>query len=70
MGGQQFTVYVGDWNEPGNGVDKYWFNVTGKEFSLDLDGSNTVNETPDPATNELIPLNGGNIVVPHTSGKK
>ena len=60
VGGQQFTVYVEDWNEPGTGVDKFWFNVLGRQFSLDLNGDNQVT-----AANELVSING-NIVVPHT----
>ena len=69
-GGLQFTAYVEDWNEPGTGADEFWFNVFGKEFSLDLDGDNRVDSTSDPATNELISLGGGNVVVPHTPSEK
>jgi hypothetical protein len=57
-GGNAFTVYAEDCNNPGSGVDSIWINGAG---NLAM---------PSPAALNKKPLTGGNIVVPHTPGKK
>jgi hypothetical protein len=47
-------VYVEDSNEPGAGIDRFWIDVTG---GLKLGA---------PAATYAEPIDGGNIVVPHT----
>jgi hypothetical protein len=60
IGNHEFVVYVEDWGEPGTGADGFWVEIHGKDgevitvLSLDRD-----------AVDNLVPLNGGNIVVPH-----
>ncbi|MDW7753874.1 MAG: MBG domain-containing protein [Brevefilum sp.] len=54
LGGIPFSVYVGDCNEPGTGVDKFW--VRGMD-RLALEK---------PAPTNAVTIGGGNIVVPHT----
>jgi hypothetical protein len=51
-------------NEPGSGTDLFWFNtnltIAGETpFSLDSNSNSKVDES------EYVPLDGGNIVVPH-----
>jgi uncharacterized repeat protein (TIGR02543 family) len=63
-GNQDFTAYVQDMNEPGSGTDLFWFNtnltIAGETpFSLDSNSNSKVDES------EYVPLDGGNIVVPH-----
>ena len=65
-GNQEFIVYVKDMNEPGSGVDMFWFtaklSIPGEPaFSLDSNGNGKVDD------DELASLGGGNIVVPHTA---
>jgi hypothetical protein len=62
-GGLQFTTYVEDWNEPGTGIDKFWFNVLGKAFTLDSNDNKM-------DTGELQQIGGGNIIVPHSPKTK
>jgi PKD repeat protein len=58
-GNHRFTVYVEDWNEPGD-MDQFWLEVRDGQgnvipvMSMDL-----------PATENTVTLGGGNIVVPH-----
>jgi hypothetical protein len=57
IGNYVFTVYVEDNNEPGTGIDAFWIQVTG---GLSMDS---------PSTTYAEELDGGNIVVPHSSAK-
>jgi hypothetical protein len=60
IGNHEFVVYVEDLGEPGNAEDGFWIEVHDKDgvvipgLSLDRD-----------AVDNLVPLGGGNIVVPH-----
>jgi hypothetical protein len=56
-GGNLFSSYASDCNEPGSGVDSFWIRSIGQ----------LVLATP-AGTNALI-VEGGNIFVPHTIGK-
>ncbi len=56
--GHPFTVRADDCGTPGNGNDAIWIDGPG---DIDMAG---------PASANLAPLTGGNIVAPHTSGKK
>jgi hypothetical protein len=62
IGNYEFTVYVEDHGEPGNGTDKFWIKVVDglsmSEPAVSETGSNTVT------------IEGGNIVVPHTPEKE
>jgi hypothetical protein len=60
VGNYGFQVYMEDRNEPGTGVDRFWLNVTGAP-ALTISA---------PATNNAVALTGGNIAIPHTTGKK
>jgi hypothetical protein len=65
VGGVGFTVYAEDWNEPGTLQDKFWVQVnnpTGPAY-LTLPAPNAAPHL------DAIPINGGNIAIPHTSGK-
>jgi len=63
VGNHEFTVYVEDLGEPGAGFDRFWLEVRDKdrndvpEMSMD-----------EPADVNAATINGGNIVVPHTTG--
>ena len=62
IGNYQFTLYVEDRNEPGSGVDRVWIEVRDKNGQVV-----TVISMPRPAASNTMPLQGGNIVVPHTA---
>jgi hypothetical protein len=57
-GGKSFTVYAKDCNNPGTGSDYFWI----RSF-----GSLVMSDT---ASSYAVILGGGNIAVPHTTGKK
>jgi hypothetical protein len=57
IGNKGFIVYAEDCDEPGTGVDRFWIKV--------LDGLAMI----DPATDNAVPLEGGNLVVPHRARK-
>ncbi|XUX00031.1 MAG: InlB B-repeat-containing protein [Dehalogenimonas sp.] len=59
VGGQEFMIYIDDNNNPGDGIDQFWFNMLGQPFSLDGDTDNQADSV------EIQPINGGNIVAPH-----
>lgn len=61
-GNYTFTVYVEDRNEPGTGTDRFWVHF--KEAALESVS------LPNTAIDNAVNLNGGNIVVPHSSGGK
>jgi hypothetical protein len=62
-GNHEFIVYVEDRNEPGAGIDQFWIEVHDKAdavipaLSMDRD-----------ALDNTVPLEGGNLVVPHGAG--
>jgi hypothetical protein len=56
-GGNAFSVYAEDCNNPGSGVDSFWISSVG---NLAL---------PTPAPSSKVQIGGGNIVVPHTAEK-
>jgi hypothetical protein len=62
VGGQEFLVYVTDGNNPGDGIDTFWFTLFGWLFTLDADGDNQIDD-------ESCEVLGGNIVIPHTPKK-
>ena len=57
-GNNPFSVRADDCNNPGTGTDRIWI---GGPDRLAM---------PSPASSNLAPLTGGNIAVPHTSGKR
>ena len=60
VGNHEFIVYVEDHNEPGNGEDSFWIKIKDQNRNeIDVMSMN------DPAENNAVELNGGNIVVPH-----
>ena len=56
-GGNTFSVYAEDCNNPGTGIDALWVRSVG---NLVL---------PTPAPSNKVQIGGGNIVVPHTTKK-
>ena len=64
IGNHSFNVYVEDHNEPGTGVDRFWLELKDKNSTL----VNAVS-MPLPAITQAIPLGGGNIVSPHSTGQ-
>ena len=56
-GGNAFSVYAEDCNNPGSGVDSFWISGVG---NLAM---------PAPAPSNKAPIGGGNIAVPHTAKK-
>ena len=61
VGNHEFTAYVEDNNDPGNGVDRVWLETRDKHGMVIPDLS-----IMEPAVSEALEINGGNIVVPHT----
>jgi hypothetical protein len=62
IGNYEFTAYVEDRNEPGSGIDRFWIEVRDKDGRVV-----TVMSVPRPGSSNGVPLQGGNIVVPHGS---
>ena len=60
VGNYGFTVYMEDRNEPGTGIDRFWLSVT---------GGSPLTMSP-PATNNAVAITGGNIAIPHTTGRR
>jgi hypothetical protein len=60
VGGIVFTVYAEDWNEPGTGTDKFWIGLTGYPLL-------TLPSLKPNMTDNAIPINNGNIAIPHTT---
>ena len=56
-GGNAFSVYAEDCNNPGSGVDSFWVLSVG---NLAL---------PAPAPSNKVQISGGNIAIPHTAKK-
>jgi len=63
IGNHKFTTYVEDRGEPGSGVDRVWIETRDRD-NLVLPGLSM----SQPATTNATTINGGNIVVPHTTG--
>lgn len=59
-GNHEFTVYVEDNNEPGDGIDRFWIEARDKD-GLEIPEMSMPLQTSDNA----VDINGGNIVVPH-----
>jgi hypothetical protein len=62
QGNYSFTVYVEDHDEPGTGTDVIWIETRDKD-GLVIPAMSR----PEPAAANAIPINGGNIVVPHSN---
>jgi hypothetical protein len=60
QGNYSFVLYVEDRNEPGNGIDRVWLEVRDNNGIIVPDLS-----IPSPATQNAVPIGGGNIAVPH-----
>lgn len=60
QGNHEFTAYVEDHDQPGNGIDRFWLVTRDKDGVLIPDLSVT-----EPAVGEALEIMGGNIVVPH-----
>ena len=66
VGGQEFVVYLRDWDpEPGGvGVtvtheDEFWFTVLGRDFTLDFNSDNSA------GSGEIMEIDpGGDIIIP------
>ena len=56
-GGNRFSVYAEDCNDPGTGVDRFW--IRGVD-NLVMQGK------PALTSNVPVRIGGGNIAVPHT----
>ena len=61
-GNYKFVTYVEDHGEPGAGADRFWIEVRDGDNSIEPDLS-----MADPATDNAAVIEGGNVVVPHTS---
>ncbi|UCE98302.1 MAG: hypothetical protein JSV74_02970, partial [Dehalococcoidia bacterium] len=59
IGNYQFIVYVEDHGDPGGGLDQFWIAV--------VDGISM--DSPATDINNMATIEGGNIVVPHTTEK-
>ena len=59
-GNHEFIVYVEDQNEPGTGVDHFWIEVHDKDGAV-IDDMSMLRD----ATDNAVPIQGGNIVAPH-----
>ena len=59
-GNHEFMVYIEDRNQPGSGQDKVWFMVRDKDGAVIEDISMSTH-----AEINNVPINGGNLVVPH-----
>ena len=59
-GNHDFIVYVEDWNEPGDGIDRFWIEMRDKQ-----DNVIPVASMMRDAVDHTVPLAGGNVVVPH-----
>jgi hypothetical protein len=62
QGNYSFTVYVEDHDEPGTGTDVIWIEARDKD-GLVIPAMSR----PETAAANAIPINGGNIVVPHSN---
>lgn len=62
-GNHEFTFYVEDRGEPGTGVDRVWIEVRDKNDDVIADLS-----LDEPAPDNAVTLEGGNITVPHQGG--
>jgi hypothetical protein len=62
VGNHTFVVYVEDHGEPGASTDRFWIEVEDKDGN-----AVTLSMDPDAVDNAVL-LEGGNIVVPHSTG--
>ena len=63
QGNHDFTAYVEDRDTPGTGIDRFWIEVRDKQ-----DQRIPQSSIAEPATDNATPLQGGNIVAPHSGG--
>ncbi len=59
-GNYRFVTYVEDHGEPGAGADRFWVELRDRDSNVVLGLS-----MADPATDNAVTIEGGNIVVPH-----
>jgi uncharacterized repeat protein (TIGR01451 family) len=64
VGNYNFVVYVEDHGEPGAGADRFWIQVKDKDSNVEPDLS-----MPPLASAGAETIEGGNIVVPHETGR-
>ncbi|MHC4063103.1 MAG: hypothetical protein ACYSUI_01175 [Planctomycetota bacterium] len=60
IGNYTFVTYVEDHGVPGGGTDRFWIEVLDQNGIVEPDLS-----IADPATDNAVTIEGGNIVVPH-----
>ena len=60
IGNHEFLIYIEDRNEPGSGVDQFWIEVYDK-----IDNLIPLMLMERPANENKVPLQEGNIFVPH-----
>jgi VCBS repeat-containing protein len=63
QGNYEFTVYVEDHNEPGNGIDRFWIETRDKDNVVV-----TALSMPEPVLDNATSIESGNIFVPHGGG--
>ncbi len=61
IGNIQFIVYVEDYGEPGKNIDKFWITVDYPAAGMSMNK---------PGFGNAIEIGGGNIVVPHITGRE
>jgi len=60
IGNHEFIIYVEDRDERGNGLDRFWIKIKDPNgITIDYMSMN------DPAADNYVELDGGNIIVPH-----
>jgi len=64
VGNHLFTAYVEDHAEPGAGIDRVWVKVQ------DPDGNPVTLAMPEDAVSNAATIGGGNVSVPHQTGKR
>ncbi|GAF86710.1 unnamed protein product, partial [marine sediment metagenome] len=62
VGNHGFTAYVEDRDKPGSGIDRIWIEARDKQGQTIPQSSMT-----EPAPEQAVEIQGGNIVAPHRS---
>lgn len=65
IGNHEFIAHVEDWNEPGDGLDLFWFQVFDKERFV-IEKLSML----EPGQDNAVELSGGNIFAPYGGGGK